>query len=41
MTYEIVFGEGALVRVESANLPAPVVDFLEREFQQLARSQQP
>jgi len=38
MAYEIVFGDGALVRVESAKLLVQAVDFLEREFQRLAHS---
>lgn len=38
MAYEIVFGDGALARVEKAKLPVQVVDFLEREFQRLAYS---
>ncbi len=38
MTYEIVVGDRALVRVEAAKLPVQVLDFLKRELQQLAHS---
>ncbi len=38
MAFEIVFGDGALVRVENARLPIQVLDFLERELQRLAQS---
>ena len=38
MAYEIVFGDGALVRVVNAKLPVQAVDFLQRAFQQLAHS---
>jgi len=38
MAYEIILGDKALDRVEKAQLPIQVIDFLERELMRLAQS---